>query len=79
MRDRGFACSLSSRASLILMRISLRWIRGHRGSTAKPLQGEEFEIAKAEEDAQKERDRYTARLFRNVGNLRYPFLKDPFD
>jgi hypothetical protein len=46
--------------------------------TVPALQGEEYEIAKAESETQKERDKFTARLFRNVGNLRYPFLKDPF-
>jgi hypothetical protein len=61
------------------MRFSLRRIRRHRAAPAPPLHDDELEIAKAEAEAQKERDRYTARLFRNVGNLRYPFLKDPFD
>jgi hypothetical protein len=57
---------------------ALKWTRRQRVSPSPPLQGEEYEIAKAESETQKERDKFTARLFRNVGNLRYPFLKDPF-
>ncbi len=67
------------RASLIAVRSFFRRSRRQQDLPAKRLEGEEYEIAKAEADAQEDRDRYTAKLFRNIGNLRYPFLKDPFD
>jgi hypothetical protein len=54
-------------------------IRGRRAHRPAPLQGEEYEVARSEAATQQERDRYTARLFRNIGNLSLPFLKDPFD
>jgi hypothetical protein len=61
------------------MRLSLRRNRPRRVSSLGHPQGEEYEIAKAELEAQKEREMFTARLFRNIGNLHYPFLKDPFE
>ncbi len=42
-------------------------------------QGEEYEIEKAELEAQKERDRFTASLLEKAGHTHFPFLKDPFD
>jgi len=54
-------------------------LRRRQDAPRQHPQGEEYEIEKAALEAQKERDRYTARLFRNIGNLRYPFLKDPFE
>jgi hypothetical protein len=63
----------------LLVRFSLRSIRVRRASPARPLQREEYEVAPSEAATQQERERYTARLFRNMGNLSLPFLKDPFD
>jgi hypothetical protein len=51
----------------------------HRHDPPKPLQGEEYEIEKAEREAQKERDRYAESLLEKAGHARYPFLKDPFE
>jgi hypothetical protein len=45
----------------------------------KPLQGEEYEIEKAEREAQKERNRYAESLLEKAAHARYPFLKDPFE
>ena len=43
------------------------------------VEGEEYEIAKAEEVAQNERDRFAESLIEKAGHARYPFLKDPFE
>jgi hypothetical protein len=51
----------------------------HRQNPQKPVQGEEYEIEKAEREAQKERDRYAESLLEKAGHARYPFLKDPFE
>lgn len=63
------------------MRVSLRRFRRqrHQDALRQHPQGEEYDIEKAELEAQKERDKFKARLFRNAGNLHYPFLKDPFE
>ena len=51
----------------------------HRQNPRKPVQGEEYEIEKAEREAQKERDRYAESLLEKAGQARYPFLKDAFE
>ena len=42
-------------------------------------QGEEYELEKAELEAQKERDKFKASLFEKAGHAHYPYLKDPFE
>ena len=54
-------------------------MRHRQNPLQKPLQGEEYEIEKAEREAQKERDRYAESLIEKAGRARYPFLKDPFE
>ena len=44
-----------------------------------PLQGEEYEIEKAQREAQKKRGAYAESLLEKAGHARYPFLKDPFE
>ena len=56
-----------------------RFWRHRRQLELKPLQGEEYEIAKAEREARKERERFAASLLEKAGHRQYPFLKDPFD
>jgi hypothetical protein len=55
----------------------------HRFRRQKPqwqhLQGEEYEIEKAEQEAQEDRDRFAESLFEKAGHVHFPFLKDPFD
>ena len=41
---------------------------GHRQNPQRPLQGEEYEIEKAEREAQKERDRYAESLLDKAGH-----------
>jgi hypothetical protein len=55
------------------------WPVRHRQNLQEPVQGEEYEIEKAEREAQKERDRYAESLLEKAGHARYPFLKDPFE
>lgn len=43
------------------------------------LQGEAYEIEKAERERQKERDEFAESLIEKAGHSRYPFLKDPFE
>jgi hypothetical protein len=60
----------------------MKWRRSlwrHREKARPGLQGEEYEIEKAERAAQKERDRYAESLLEKAGHARYPFLKDPFE
>ena len=45
----------------------------------KLVQGEEYEIEKAEREAQKDRARFAESLIEKAGHARYPFLKDPFE
>jgi hypothetical protein len=54
-------------------------IRRRRKPPSTHPQGEEYEIEKAEQDAQKKRDRFTASLFEKLGHSHFPFLKDPFE
>ena len=62
------------------MRVSLRLFRPNRQAVARRHpQGEEYEIEKAEQEAQKERDQLTASLFEKAGHAHYPYLKDPFE
>jgi hypothetical protein len=44
-----------------------------------PPQGEEYEIERAQRQAQKERDAYAESLIEKAGHRGYPFLKDPFE
>ncbi len=58
----------------------LRRLRRHRQGPPRPSrQGEEYEIEKAQREAQKQRDRFAASLLEKVGHRQYPFLKDPFE
>ena len=43
------------------------------------LQGEEYEIAKLERAAERERSRYAERLLEKAGHLSFPFLRQQFD
>jgi hypothetical protein len=56
-----------------------RWFRRRRPERVIPPQGEEYEIEKAEREAQKERDAYAESLIEKAGHRSYPFLKDPFE
>jgi hypothetical protein len=42
-------------------------------------QGEEYEIEKAERQAQKERDTFAESLMEKAGHTHMPYLKDPFE
>jgi hypothetical protein len=53
--------------------------RKSKKRTVVPPQGEEYEILKAEREAQKERERYAESLVEKAGHRSYPFLKDPFE
>ena len=55
------------------------WFRRRRPKRIIPPQGEEYEIEKAEREAQKKRDAYAESLIEKAGHARYPFLKDPFE
>jgi hypothetical protein len=57
----------------------LRSLWRHRQKPGPGLQGEEYEIEKAEQEAQKERDRFANSLVEKAGHRQYPFLKDPFE
>jgi hypothetical protein len=61
--------------------VSLRRFRRQRRQDARRQhpQGEEYDIEKAELEAQKERDQFKASLFEKAGHAHYPYLKDPFD
>ena len=61
-----------------MYRFSRIW-RHSRRPALKPLQGEDYEIEKAQRETQKERDRFADSLIEKAGHLRYPFLKDPFE
>jgi len=56
-----------------------RFWRRRQKPLLKPPEGEEYEIEKAEREAQKERDRFAESLIEKAGHARYPFLKDPFE
>ena len=61
------------------MRLLCRF-RRHRRKPPQPyLQGEEYEIAKAEREAQRQRERFAESLIEKAGHKNYPYLKDPFD
>ena len=57
----------------------LRSLWRHRVKARPGLQGEEYEIEKAEREAQKERDRFADSLVEKAGHRQFPFLKDPFE
>ena len=62
------------------MRFAAHRFWGHRQTRPQQhLQGEEYEIEKAEREAQTNRDRFTALLLEKAGHLHYPYLKDPFE
>jgi hypothetical protein len=65
----------------LTMKLQRLWrpMRHRQNPPQKPLQGEEYEIEKAEREAQRERDRYAESLLEKAGHARYPFLKDPFE
>ena len=75
--SRGMAGIL--RFAMKLLQRLWRPMRHRQNPLQKPLQGEEYEIEKAEREAQKERDRYAESLIEKAGHARYPFLKDPFE
>jgi len=50
-----------------------------RQKSGTGAQGEEYEIEKAEREAQKDRDRFANSLLEKAGHRQYPFLKDPFE
>ena len=54
-------------------------LRRKRRPDAPAPQGEEYEIAENEREAQKERNRFAESLIEKAGHARYPFLKDPFE
>jgi hypothetical protein len=58
-------------------RLLQRLRRRRRAPT--PQQGEEYEIEKAEREAQKARDRITQTLIQGAAHSHHPFLKDPFE
>jgi hypothetical protein len=51
----------------------------HRQKPRPGVQGEEYEIAKAEREAQEKRDRFAESLGEKAGHAQYPYLKDPFE
>jgi hypothetical protein len=51
----------------------------HRRKPGPGLQGEEYEIEKAQRQAQRERDRFADSLIEKAGHRQYPFVKDPFE
>jgi hypothetical protein len=53
--------------------------RRRRKPRLRPLQGEEYEIEKAEGEAQRERERFAESLIEKLGHASHPFLKDPFE
>jgi hypothetical protein len=55
------------------------WFRRRRPKAIIPPQGEEYEIEKAERQAQKGRDAYAESLIEKAGHRSFPFLKDPFE
>ncbi len=57
----------------------LRSLWRHSKKARPGLQGEEYEIEKAEREAQKERDRFADSLVEKAGHRQFPFLKDPFE
>jgi len=57
----------------------LRSLWRHRQKPGPSLQGEEYEVEKAEREAQKERERFANSLLEKAGRRHYPFLKDPFE
>ena len=57
----------------------LRRFRRHRRKPPPYLQGEEYEIVKAEREAQRQRERFAESLIEKAGHRNYPFLKDPFE
>jgi hypothetical protein len=57
-----------------------RFRRRHRQQPPQPyLQGEEYEIVKAEREAQRERERFADSLIEKAGHVNYPFSRDPFE
>ena len=56
-----------------------RWFRRRPPKKVFPPQGEEYEIEKAQRQAQKERDAYAESLIEKAGHRSFPFLKDPFE
>lgn len=56
----------------------LRLLRRRR-APQQHLEGEEYEIERAEREAQRNRDRYAESLLEKAGHRNYPFLEDPFD
>jgi len=61
------------------MRSLHRLWRHRREPPHVALQGEAYEIEKAERERQKERDQFAESLIEKAGHARYPFLKDPFE
>ena len=58
----------------------LRRFRRYRQKPPQPyLQGEEYEIAKAEREAQHQRDRFADSVIEKAGHANYPFSRDPFE
>jgi hypothetical protein len=51
----------------------------HQKPPARHLQGEEYEIERAELEAQRGRDQFAASLLEKAGHTHFPFLKDPFE
>ena len=57
-----------------------RFRRRRRQRPSQPyLQGEAYEIVKAERAAQRERDRFADSVIEKAGLAHYPFLRDPFE
>jgi hypothetical protein len=57
----------------------LRTLWRRRQKLRPGVQGEEYEIEKAQRQAQHERDRFANSLLEKAGHRQYPFLKDPFE
>jgi hypothetical protein len=67
-----------------MLRLLRRLLSGNRHPDEPPRlswqrEEEEYEIEKAEREAQKERDRFAESLIEKAGHSGYPFLKDPFE
>ena len=59
------------------MRMFRRLRRREPEPSGTPPQGEEYEIEKAEREAQRERDTFANSLIEKAGHSQFPFLKDP--
>jgi len=57
----------------------LRFFRRRVGGPRPSVEGEEYEILKAERREKDERRRFHENIAEKMGHLSYPFKKDPFD